>query len=421
MSGATCHSIVPKAIRFECRLALRHLRAGGGQTLLTISAVAAGVIIVVFITAAMFGLRYRLTGVLTEAIPHVTLQAREEQPTPPAHLSGAPAGLSSSRIVRQASPQKSIDNWIQVADVVRRLQHVRLVAPAVQGQGFASHGGKTAGVSVIGIDPALQDEVAPVSKHLSAGHYRGLQSEEVVIDGTLAADLYVAAGERIRLTSSTGVTDTFTIAGIQGAGHGGDIYVTLHTAQRLFGLGAAVNTMFVKVGDIFAADEVADHLMALLPYDAKSWSREFPRFRTALRTQTAVVSIISTFSLIASAFAIAAIMVVSVLQKSRQIGILKSLGASRRQILRIFLLEGVGVGVVGSVLGAFLGTSLVYCLSLLRQPTTPGSAGPEPLFPVMVLPVYIALAILAAVVSTVLAAVLPARRAASLNPVEVIR
>src|SRR5215510_10070847 len=98
MSEAACHSVVPKAIRFECRLALCHLRAGGGQTLLTISAVAAGVIIVIFITALMFGLRHKLTGVLTETIPHVTLQAREEQPMSPAHLPGATTGLISSRI-----------------------------------------------------------------------------------------------------------------------------------------------------------------------------------------------------------------------------------------------------------------------------------------------------------------------------------
>ena len=166
-----------KAMRFELRLALRHLRFGGGQTLLTVSAVAVGVSIVIFITALIFGLRQKLTALLIEAIPHITMQVKAVQPVPLAHLPGAAAG-SSSRIEQQDPPQKYIDNWSQVADLVRRLTHVRLVAPAVRMQGFASRGGHGVGVSVVGVDPALQDAVAPVSKHLIAGQYLTLRSEE---------------------------------------------------------------------------------------------------------------------------------------------------------------------------------------------------------------------------------------------------
>jgi len=112
---------------------------------------------------------------------------------------------------------------------------------------------------------------------------------------------------------------------------------------------------------------------------------------------------------------------VSVLQKSPQIGILKSMGARRRQILWVFIFEGLGVAIVGSVLGAVLGTALVYFLTFIRQPVTQMGQVSEQLFPVAVLPGYIALAMLAAITSTVIAAVLPARRAARLNPVEVMR
>ena len=413
--------IVLKAIRFELRLALRHLRFGGTQTLLTVSAVAVGVSIVIFITALIFGLRQKLTALLIEAIPHITMQVKAVQPMPLAHLRGATTGASSSRIEQQDPPQKHIDNWPQVADMVRHETHVRLVAPAVRMQGFASRGGHVVGVSVVGVDPALQDAVAPVSKHLIAGQYLTLRSEEMVIAANLAEELQVATGDRLRLTSSTGTSDTVTIVGIYRVGSRSDVYVTLRTAQRLFGLGNAVNTILVKLVDVFAADRVADHLTALLPYEAKSWSREFPNFRTSLRAQSAVAYIISACSLLASSFAMASVLVVSVLQKSSQIGILKSMGARRRQILHIFIFEGLGVAIVGSVLGALLGTSMASLLSLIRQPVALVGQVPEPLFPAAVLPGYIALAILVAIVSTVLAAILPARRAARLNPVEVIR
>jgi len=409
-------------MRFALRVAMRYLRAGGGQTFLTVGAVAMGVILVIFITALIFGLHHRLTILLTEAIPHITIQVTEVKPTPLQRVPGTLPGASSSRLEQQAPQRKNIDNWSQVTDTVRRLSNVRLVAPAVTGQGFASKGGNPVSVEVIGADPALQDDVTPVAKHLIAGRSLDLRSGEIVIDIKLADDLQVATGDRIRLTSSTAASDVFTIVGTYSRGQGrGPAYITLRTAQSLFGLGASANTIFVKLFDIYAADRVADHIMALLPYEAKSWSREFPDFLTMLRVQSAIAYLISVFSLIASAFAIASILIVSVLQKSKQIGILKSMGARRRQILSVFILEGLGVAIMGSVVGALLGTSLVYLLSLLKQPVTQAGKAPEPLLRIAVLPEYIALAMLAAIASSVLAAWLPARRAARLNPVEVMR
>ena len=131
MTDMRKRSIVPKALRFALRLATRHLYAGGGQTLFTISAVAAGVIIVIFITALIFGLRQKLTTLLIEAIPHIIIQVEEGKPVPLQHVLGTSAGTSSSRIEQQAPQRKNIENWSQVVEVVRRLPSVRLAVPAL--------------------------------------------------------------------------------------------------------------------------------------------------------------------------------------------------------------------------------------------------------------------------------------------------
>lgn len=415
-------ALIPRSLRFESQLAFRHLLSGGGQTLLTVSAVAAGVIIVVFITSLIFGLQDRLSELLTDAIPHVTITVEEPKPKSLTKIPGAPNQPSSSRIEQQAPQLKFIDNWQQVAAIVRGLPNVRAVAPVVSGQGFASKGANPYGVAVVGAEPALQDIITPVTKNLIAGRYLGLGSDEIVIDTELAEDLNVTTGERIRLTSSTGAADSFTIAGIYSRGQGrGSAYVTLRTGQSLFGLGTAVNAVYVKLIDIYNADSVADRIMALLPYEAKSWTREFPQFLTSLKVQTASAYLISGFSLIASGFAIASVLIVSVLQKSKQIGILKSMGARRRQLLTVFIFEGLGVALVGSTVGAIVGTGIVFVLSLFKQPVTRVGQTPDQLFPVRFLPVYVGLAMLAAILSTVIAAVLPARRAAKMNPVDVMR
>lgn len=408
--------------RFERQVAVRHLRSGGGQTWLTVSAVAAAVIIVIFVTGLIFGLRQNLTNLLTESIPHVTVQVADPVPVPLARVPGGVEGPASSRLEQQAPQEKAIDDWPRVIGIIRAVPGVRLAAPVARRQAFASRGANPVGVTLVGVDPALQDEVGAVTKNLIAGRYQGLTSEEVVIDVELAEDLAVATGDRIRLASNTGASDSFTVVGIYSRGRGrGEAYVTLRTAQSLLGLGTSVNAILVKVRDIYRADDVADRIMALVPYEAKSWSREFPRFLDSLTVQSAAAYLTSAFSLIASSFAIASILIVSVLQKAKQIGILKAMGARRRQIQTIFVLEGLGVALLGSVVGGLGGSAIIVGLSLIQQPIRRVGQTPEQLFPVAILPFYIALAIGAAIAATVIAAYLPARRAASLNPVEVMR
>jgi lipoprotein-releasing system permease protein len=416
------NTLLPRQIRFESQLAWRHLRSGGGQTWLTIAAVASGVIIVIFIMGLIFGLQRRLTALLTDAIPHVTVQVPEGKPIPYADLPGRPANTSSSRSEIQAPQRKNIDDWRTILAVAGTIPNVRAVTPAVAGQGFASKGANPIGVTLIGADPAQQELITPVTKNLIAGHYQELAADEVVIDYELAKDLNVGVGDRIRITSITGVAEPLRIAGVYSKGQGrGSAYVTLRTGQSMLGIGNSVNVVYVKVFDIYSADAVAERLSVLLDCEANSWSSEFPNFVTSLQAQSASAYLISGFTLVASSFAIASVLIVSVQRKAKQIGTLKSIGARGNQILLVFLLEGLGIAVAGSVMGAIAGVAVVYLLSLPKQAAVREGGIPESLFPLMLDPWYILAAMDAATAATVLAALLPARSAAKMNPVDAMR
>ncbi len=418
----TLNTILPTQIRFEAQLAWRHLRSGGSQTWLTIGAVASGVIIVIFIMGLIFGLQRRLTALLTDAIPHVTVQVPEGKPIPYADLLGVAASTSSSRSEMQAPQRKNIDDWRTVLAVASAIPNVRAVTPAVAGQGFASKGANPVGVSLIGADPEQQELITPVTKNLIGGHYLGLAADEVVIDYELAKDLNVGVGDRIRITSVSGIPEPLRIAGIHSKGQGrGSAYVTLRAGQSMLGIGNSVNVVYVKVIDIYGADAVAERLSVLLDCEAKSWSSEFPSFVTSLQAQSASAYLISGFTLIASSFAIASVLIVSVQRKAKQIGILKSIGARSNQILLVFLFEGLGIAVAGSVMGAVAGIAVVYLLSLPKQTAVRVGGIPESLFPLMLDPLYILAAMGAATAATVLAALLPARSAAKMNPVDAMR
>ncbi|MCX6596173.1 MAG: ABC transporter permease [Acidobacteria bacterium] len=418
----TINTLLPRQIRFEAQLAWRHLRSGGGQTWLTIAAVASGVIIVIFIVGVIFGFQRRLTALLTDAIPHVTVQVPAARPIPYADLPGRVAGTSSSRTEMQAPQRKNIDDWRTVLAVARTIPNVRTVTPAVAGQGFASKGANPVGVSVIGADPAQQELVTPVTKNLIGGHYLGLAADEVVIDYELAKDLNVGVGDRIRITSVSGIPEPLRIAGIYSKGQGrGSAYVTLRTGQSMLAIGNSVNVVFVKVIDIYGADAVAERLTVLLDCEAKSWSSEFPNFVTSLKAQAASAYLISGFTLIASSFAIASVLVVSVQRKAKQIGILKSIGARSNQILLVFLFEGLGIAIAGSVLGAIAGIAVLYLSSLPKEAVGRFGGVPQSVIPLILDPLYILTAMAAASTATVLAALLPARRAAKMNPVDALR
>ncbi|HEX8800650.1 MAG TPA: hypothetical protein VF772_18665, partial [Terriglobales bacterium] len=159
-------SLVPPKWRFETTLAVRHLVTGGGQTVLTVGAVAAGVIVIIFLTALFFGIRGKLTTMLTESIPHVTVKVRETEPVPLSEVQDLESAMSSSRIEKQAPQLKYIDDWRHVVDTIRTIPNVRVVLPAVQGQGFASKGSNPIGVTITGADPEEQDQVSPVTKDL---------------------------------------------------------------------------------------------------------------------------------------------------------------------------------------------------------------------------------------------------------------
>jgi len=408
---------------FELMLAMRHLRSGGWQTFLTISAVASGVIVVIFISSLIFGVRAHISDLLTDMLPAVTVSPAELKPTPLAQTGVVGYGLSSSKIELQNPQQKNIDDWRGVAAQIERIPGVVQAAPVVMGQALVARGGKQIGVNVTGAVPERLNRVQRLTKYVIAGHYLGLASNEVMINYKLSDDLSVGLGDRVLIISGRGVSEWFKIAAIIDTGEdpGGVAYLDFRPAQNLFGTGTGASQILVKCDNLYHADAVADRISAIYPYKVDSWSRLFPQFVASLSAYDAVAYLVSAFSLVASGFAIASVLIVSVVQKGKQIGILKGIGARRGQILKVFLFESLCIAVAGAALGSVAGCTLVRFLDRFQQPPTHPGGRTENLFPSHLTWDLVTIAMLAAIITTVIAAVLPARRAAGVNPVEVIR
>lgn len=411
-------------LRFEVMLAMRHLRHSPGQTALTLGTVAIAVTVMIFINSLILGLQRRILRDQIGALPHITIKMPEAEPARlQAVASPRPGVLYSTRVETQAPKRTDIEQPELLEAQVRRFPGVRVAVPAARGQAFVVRGARRYGVSVSGADPVRQEEIVSLSKDLVEGRWLTLGPDELVIGFKLAEDLGARLGDRVRLESSEGVKAVFRIAGIFDTGvnavDSGQLFVTLRAAQNLFATGRNVSAMLLKLGDPFEADRVADRISESLGYKTESWMKEQAMIVNAFNAQNSSRQMISFFSLLASAFGIASVLIVSVLQKSKEIGILKSMGARDRQLLAVFTLEGLFISVLGALLGAGCGAWLLHLLSGIKQVARFGKS--NQLFPVAFDPSVFLGAMLAAIVATLLASLLPALRAARMHPVDVIR
>ena len=230
----------------------------------------------------------------------------------------------------------------------------------------------------------------------------------------------MALGDKINVTTSHGRARVLSITGILDFGNKGanqrSTFVPLRTAQSLLGDIGGVATLDVAVADVYAAETLAQEISVSNNVIADSWIKTNAQFFTAIHAQNLTNTVIRIFVGLSVAFGIAAVLVVSVIQRSHDIGILRTMGTSRGQIMRIFLLQGGILGFLGSLIGSAIGAgALVYWHSFARQ------ADGSELFPLVIEGQLFLMTALLATLTGLLAAMAPALRAANLDPAVAIR
>jgi lipoprotein-releasing system permease protein len=401
---------------FEWTVATRFLREGRLQTLLIVTGVGVGVAVIVFLSALINGLQASLVDRTLGTQAHVVVRLPDELPRA---LSATDDSTVISERIRPAQRPRSIAGWQQVESVIDGLPEVVASAPTVAGSAFALRGTASRSVAVRGVSPESYLRVVRIERYVTSGSFR-LTGAEAVIGVELARDLGAQVGDKIRLLAAEGRGGAFSVTGIFDLGNKDLnqrwVFVSLRAAQTMFDLQGGISTIELTVARLFGAEEAARRIHERTGLEADSWMTLNSQLLIGLESQSASSYLIQVFVVVAVAFGIASVLAVSVVQKSREIGILRATGTRRLQILRIFLIQGGLVGLAGSLLGIAMGAGLaLFFAGLARNPD--GS----PTFPVdLNLLLFVRSAFVATAVG-LLSAALPARRAARLDPVEVIR
>ncbi len=373
--------------------------------------VAVGVAVIVFVTALMQGLQSNIIQRTLGTQAHIRLLSPDD-----VNQIIAPAAGTLQLLQEDKRPQRlrSINNWQQITATLDQLPLLTAVSPVVSGPAFAQRGDALESVALVGIDVERYQKIIPLKEYLISGQLR-VGADEVLIGSQLAEDLGVQVGSKLRLDTGQQNSAVVNIAGIFELGvrelDARYVYLDLKQAQSLLSLPGGVTVIDLTVADIFEAENVAEQVGRLTSLQAESWIKTNAQLMNAISAQSLSTSMIIVFVAISVAFGIASVLSVSVVQRTREIGILRATGATRQQILRIFLFQGAMFGLLGSVLGSVASYALVWVFNAF---------GPG-LFYIPVSINLIMLALLLAILTGVLAAAIPARRAAALDPVEAIR
>ncbi len=399
---------------FEWLVALRYLREGRMQTALILSGVVGGVAVIVFLTHLIMQLQASIIERTLGSQAHIVIRPPDE-----VALRSLSPGSTAAIVQPRAQRLRSVDQWEAVVGLAAATPGVVAVSPVVSGAGFALRGTASKAIALNGVDAERYRRVVRIDDHLVAGRFE-FSGADTVIGVELARDLGVTVGDRIRVLTAEGRDDLLTIVGLFDIGNRDLnrrwVFVSIRLAQSLLDLPGGVSNIDLGIDDIFGADRVAGRLAAQTGLQVDSWMKTNAQLLSALRNQSVSNSLIRGFVTAIVAVGIASVLVVSVVQKQREIGILRAMGASPRRIMAIFLLQGAIYGMVGSALGAALAAGLLYFFASVYR-----NADGSPLFVADLDPTIVFWACVIAIVVGLAAAALPARRAAHMDPVQAIR
>ena len=394
---------------YEWKIALRFLKDGKAQTLFILLGIAVGVAVQIFLSSLISGLQENLIDTTIGNRAHITITAK------------ANSNINSLDFEYINTPKKEdkLGNYQGIIEGLQKNKEISAVSPSVVGTALYNQGESSTSLVVKGIDLELADEIYNLKSRIAQGE-SDIDSNRVLIGTSFANEFNLTPGDLINLSLPGGSTQSFIVGGIfdleSEALNGSWIFMELSRAQRIYGLNGYISNIEIQMNEPFDADILAPRLTALYPeIDASDWKAENAQLLTGLNSQSSSSLTIQAFVLVAIALGISSVLAVSVVQKSKQIGILKAMGATSNSASSIFLIQGGVLGFIGGIFGILIGYLLIQGFII----GTTSDSGP--IFNIVVKRDNLILVVFISTMAGLISSFVPARKSSSLNPMEVIR
>lgn len=318
-------------------------------------------------------------------------------------------------------------------DKILKTNHVVASSFFLNGQALIRKNENVSGVIVKGIDPQNEIRVSALGIYMKKGFLEDLKGDNAVVGSELANKLNVKIGDELSIISPKYLSEkktqarNFKVCGIFTSGmyeyDSNLVYLDIASAQELFGATGLVSGASIKVDDIFNVDAVKKSLQASLgfSYIVRTWLDLNRNLLEAIKLEKTVMFIILTLIVMVACFNIASALIMTVLEKTKDIGILKAIGASNLDILAIFALQGGATGIIGTALGTVFGIGACWCLKTYKFINLPKDVYYLDKLPVKVEAQDIIIIVCSSILISLIAAIYPAYKASRLDPVEALR
>ncbi len=411
-------------MRLTLDIALTHLLHRKRQSVVSVLGISMGVGFFIAMAALMQGFQRYFVDKTIDVSPHVIMKDEfRVPPRQPVELV-YPGGAVRLLNIQPIEERRGIKNAMALAEAIAARPGVA-VAPTLVGQVFLRFGSKDVSTTLYGIDPHRERRVTQIERDLIRGRLDSLltTANGIILGEGLAAKLGVGQGDTVSATSSAGVVLKMKVAGIFRSGittkDNFESFTLLKKAQVLHDRPNVVNEIRLRLADINQAAPLAIALEARYRYRSESWEETNKNILGIFVIQNGIMYSTVSAILIVAAFGIFNIITTVIHEKERDIAILKSMGFGEGAIRNVFVLEGVVVGIVGTLIGWLLGFGLTELLGAIRFHVE-GFVTMER-FALHYTFTHYLLAGTFALPSAVFAAWLPARKAAAVNPVDIIR
>ncbi|MCW5752184.1 MAG: ABC transporter permease [Alphaproteobacteria bacterium] len=414
----------PGGFRLGLAIAATHLASRRRQTVMSLLGVMLGVAFFLAVSALMRGSERDFIERLINSQPHVMVSDEFRlPPLQPARQLHPRAAVALSN-VKPSSEVRGIRGYKQKMELIAAMPGVR-VAPVLSGQVILTFAGKDHGVLMNGVVPKLMSGVSDIEDKIVAGSLEALDANPngIIIGEALIGKLGVKMGGNVTISSPGGQIRTMKIVGLFSTGataiDEGQAYVLLKRAQAILNRPDRANRLIMQLDDPYRAREIAAEIEQRIAYRTQSWQETSENITAVLVIRNIIMYSVVSAILVVASFGIYNVISTVVMEKRRDIAILKAIGFHTDDVRRIFLFEGMAIGAMGSVVGVGFGLVLMLILGRVEI-TLPGTTT------LVNLPLYwgfdqMVLAAAFAILSAAGAAYFPARRAAMLQPVDILR
>lgn len=384
-------------MKLAFQIATRFLKSSKGQTILIALGIAIGVSVQIFIGSLIQGLQKSLVDTTIGSQPQITLTSKNEE--------------------------KLIADYENIVERISENEEESIhLSVAADGPALINKDEETYSILLRGFHIDDADKIFKIKENIIDGKLPE-QEGEVIIGKDLQEEAGISIGDELDLLANFGDTAKVTVTGIFDLGvsslNKSWTISTLETAQHIFSYDNQVTSINMQLKDVFTADAVAESIKTRENTETlvvDNWKAQNEELLSGLNGQSVSSIMIQVFVMISVLLGIASILAITVVQKSKQIGILKAMGIKDKDSSLIFLFQGLLLGLLGAALGVILG--LLLALAFTKFALNPDGT---PVVPLFIDPLFIAFSAVIAIVASVIAALIPARTSSKLSPIEVIR